>query len=122
QERLVGSRVISLGQKVNIKGKLTLGDGSPLASQRVDVYEKLDSSGSSYREVASATTDANGAFSFDAPAGPSRSLGFRYDGDHDRKASQAAVSVHVPGATTIKVSKRSVRNRQSVTFSGTVLG
>jgi hypothetical protein len=121
-ERLVGSRVVSFGQKAAAQGKLTLGDGTPLSSQRVDVYEKLDNAGATYREIASVTTDAHGAFGYNAPAGPSRSIGFRYDGDHDRRASQAAVSVRVPAVTTIKVSRRSARNGQSVTFTGTVLG
>ena len=121
-ERLVGSRVVAFGQGASVRGKLSLADGTPLASQRVDIYEKLDASGAKYAQIDSLTTDAQGAFRFSARPGPSRTLGLRYDGDHDRKASEATVKVLVPGSSTLKASRHRSRNGQSVTFSGRVLG
>ena len=103
-ERLVQSRVLRYGQPATVKGRLTLGDGAALAGQRVDVYEKLDSAGSAYRQIASVTSDGDGAFKFNAPAGPSRRLGFRYDGDHDRMVpSVLSEEMHrrIPGSELI---------------------
>jgi hypothetical protein len=67
-------------------------------------------------------TNAAGAFSYALPAGTSRTLRFRYAGSAGARPSQADVTVRVPAAATIRASRRAVRNGQTVTFSGRLLG
>lgn len=66
--------------------------------------------------------DAAGAFRLWLEPGPSRTVELSYPGDVHALPSRLAASVLVPAASTLTASRRSVLNRQSVLFSGRLLG
>ena len=66
--------------------------------------------------------DAAGAFRLWLEPGPSRTVELSYPGDARALPSRLAATVLVPAASTLAVSRRSVLNRQSVLFSGRLLG
>ena len=86
------------------------------------MYSRAASAGARFVALGRLRTDAAGAFSYSVRPGSSRTLRFRYAGSAIDRPSSRDVVVRVPAATTIRASRRSVRNGQTVTFSGRLLG
>ena len=121
RDRLVDTLKVRYGAKATIKGNLTTAAGAPVADGAIDVIDTPKADGHVARIVGAVTSDRTGAFTYTAPAGSSRSVTFRFRGLGDYRRSEGTVSLLVPGAVTLKPSKRRVANRQSVMFKGKIL-
>lgn len=119
---LVSTLSVPFGKRATARGTLMSASGAPIAGAAVDVFAKPNSTGAEYVRVGVVRTTGAGAFSYEAPAGTSRTLRFRYEGSQQQRPSEGEVTVRVPAATTIKVDRRRARNRQKVTFSGRLRG
>ena len=104
-----------------VKGTLTTAAGAPVAGGTLDVIVTPNAAGHSPRIVGAVTSDAAGAFTYKAPRGTSRRIVFRFRGLGQYRRSEGTVDVLVPGAATLKSSKRRVANGQSVVFTGKLL-
>ena len=68
------------------------------------------------------TTDAGGRFGANVSGTSSRALRLVYAGSSVTLPTESALNMRVPAATSVRVSRRRLRNGQSVTFSGRVRG
>jgi hypothetical protein len=118
----VAAQVIPFGKRAAVAGTLTTVEGAPIANQVVAVYAALRSPGSQPALVGHVRTDAHGAFRYVAPAGASRTLDFRFEGTDTLYPSDQPVRLLVPASTTLRPSKRSVRNGHTVRFAGRLRG
>jgi hypothetical protein len=120
--RALTAATIGFGKGATARGTLLRGSGAPVARATVEVYSRPASAGAPFGLLGRVRTDALGAFGYPIRPGASRTLRFRYAGSALDRPSSRDVTVRVPAAATIRASKRSVRNGQSVTFSGQLLG
>jgi hypothetical protein len=106
------------GRLVRLSGRLTNADGQPLDGASIEVFEKrLDGT----RAILGlSTTNRAGRFRYVLRAARNRELLFRYAGSRRISSANAGFHLHVPGRTSIRVSRRRVRNGHSVTFSGRI--
>jgi hypothetical protein len=111
---------VGFGQRATIAGHLATIDGRAITGAPVQV---LSSTGTEPEQlVDTLTTDAAGEFRTVATGTKSRSLRLVYGGSSLTLPSQAALEMRVPAATSVRVSRRRLRNGQVVTFSGRVRG
>ena len=122
REQLVTKLKVPYGRKAKVKGTLTTASGAPIAGGTLDVITTPSATGHVPRVLGSVSTDGAGAFAYTAPAGSSRKVTFRFRGLADFRRSESDVTLLVPGAATLKASRRQVRNGSSTTFSGRLLG
>ena len=120
--RVVSSLLVKPGRAAQLAGSLTTAAGAPVADELVEVYSTPAGSGAAERPLGVARTDGTGAFTFKVPRGESRSIRIRFGGSPHLRPSEAAAAVRVPARATLKSSRRSARNRQTVTFSGKLVG
>jgi hypothetical protein len=118
---LGGSLEVPFGRAATVRGALQTYAGRPVSGAAV-VVDAEPRTGGGARPVATLRTAGDGAFAYWAPAGPSRTLHFTYAGDEVLLPTRARVTVRVPAAATLHPSRRTVRNGNSVTFSGRLLG
>jgi hypothetical protein len=119
---LVHELRVPYGKRVGISGKLTTAAGTPISATEVVVLARPSMAGGEYAAKATVRTDASGAFTYQAPAGPSRVLDFHYRGDSTYRHADDQVALRVPAAVTISASRHSARNRQRVRFTGKLKG
>jgi hypothetical protein len=113
---------VAYGKSAAIHGRLTTTAGTPLPDTEVTVLARVATAGARYLAEASVRTDANGAFTYRAPAGASRTLDFHYRGNGMYKHADDQVTLRVPASTTLRVSRRRVHNGRRVLFSGKLKG
>jgi hypothetical protein len=113
---------VGFGKRATARGTLTRTGGFPVPGATIEVWSRTATAGAPFRLVGRVRTSPAGAFAYAIAAGPGRTLRFRYGGSPARRASQADVVIRVPAAATIKSSRRSVKNGQTVTFVGRLLG
>jgi hypothetical protein len=108
---------VGWGKQVTIAGRLINRDGQPLPGQEIRVLGP----GAGGEELLTVlTTDAQGGFRYEATGSASRTLRFVHTGAAVTLPAQAEVHLLVPGATTLKASRRHILNGQTVRFSGQV--
>ncbi len=112
---------LGYGKRAGSTGRLTAGQGTPIADAPV-IVEGRARSGGGFVVLGTARTDAYGMFRFKIPAGPSRTVRYRYDGTNTVKPAEAQLVTKVWAAARLKASRRRVRNGQAVRFSGRLLG
>jgi hypothetical protein len=115
---LVPTLSVPFGKGAVARGTLESDAGAPLGDAAIEVYARSAAAGSEFERIDSVRTDLKGAFGYSVPAGSSRALRFRFDGDGRHRSSEEAVTVKVAAAATIAASHRTRRNGQSVTFKG----
>lgn len=103
-----------------MSGRLTVGDGHPLADTTLTVY--ASSRAHAEQPVGTVQTDSNGKFSYTTRATASQQLRFAFAGSATALPADQQVSVLVPAASSIEVSRRRLLNGQSVIFSGRLRG
>ena len=113
---------VGFGQRVRISGLLTDASRAPITDAQVQITQAPRSEGGAYAPVGTVRTSGNGRFSYLAPAGASRSLGFRYPGTGSVRPATGEVKLLVPASTTLKVSQRFALNGETVTFNGRLRG
>lgn len=119
--KAVSALALGFGRPATTRGRLTTEQGVPIASGNVVVEGQLRSGGS-FARLGVARTDANGNFGFKLPAGPSRTVRYRYDGTNTVRPAAAQLTTKVQAAARLKTSHRRRRNGQAVRFIGRLLG
>jgi hypothetical protein len=107
---------VAIGGRAQIAGRLANAAGQALAGAPVAVFSSTPTSAEQL--VATLQTDATGSYRYLAIASSSRTLRFAYAGSSLILPSAGEVSLLVPGASSIRASRRRVLNGQGVTFSG----
>jgi hypothetical protein len=102
-------------------GRLTTVEGTPIGGATVALESQL-ASGGPFVSIGSARTDGRGAFRAPVPAGASRTVRYRYAGSNTVRPSSSTRSIRANAAARLTVSRRRLRNGQSVTFKGLLLG
>lgn len=119
---VVEARRVNNGEAAQAEGRLQDANGDPVGGQAIVVEARLLTVGAEWRPEGRTTTDGDGRFAYRVPPGPGRHLRFRFEGTDAYLASEDAVRVDVPAATTLRVSKRRVPGGGRVRFTGDVLG
>jgi hypothetical protein len=119
--KLGGTLQIPHGQPLAINGLLETYDGRPVSRGVVDLSSRLRGSGA-FQAAGTLRAGGDGRFSYTAPAGPSRTIRFAYEGSELLKPASAALGVLVPAATAMRASRSRARNGQRVVFSGRLVG
>jgi hypothetical protein len=120
----VTSRLIRYGSRATLRGVLRDRGGEPIPNAVVDVLLQTERKNSRLRKVTSRTTDANGRFEYRTNPGPSRLVRFGYD----RASASSTYSfthdtkVKTKAGITLHVSRKRLRNGQSLRFYGTIRG
>jgi hypothetical protein len=113
---------IAVGRPVRVGGRLVAPGGNPLQGATVEVSARPHAAGTMFQPVASLTTSRTGRFTYLVPAGPSRTVRFRYPGTPTVRAQTSDVTVLVRAGSTIRASRRRVVNGEPVTFAGRLRG
>ena len=123
KEELVHTANLGFGKRATVRGTLATQDGAPIANAHIDVYATPDHLGGAPQKVATVTTNATGSFTYTTARGPSRRLTFAFDdGPGEYRRSSGEVRLRVKGAATLRANRHSVRNGETVRFSGRLLG
>ncbi|HEX2070903.1 MAG TPA: hypothetical protein VHF90_04565 [Thermoleophilaceae bacterium] len=109
------------GKRGRSTGRLTTAHGLPVGGASI-VVEGLPRSGGAFARLGTSRTDAQGRFRFAIPAGPSRTVRYRYDGTNTIQPAASQLVTKVRAAARLKVSRRRLRNGQVVRFAGRLLG
>jgi hypothetical protein len=116
-------RRVRFAQRPTVRGRLTTPSGEPIADATVFIGQQP--SEQAWRLDGSVRTDSTGRFSYrPAARQPSRLLRavyFPFSDSHEQALSRP-LTLQVRAGMTLNVSRRSLRNRQRLTFSGRVLG
>jgi hypothetical protein len=112
------------GTRVLITGQLAAPSGTPIVGARLDVLTQARLLGATMAPAGQVTTDAQGRFRYIAPVGASRTIRFAYKAhlEDTAFAAQQDVELGVIASVSLKVSKTSLRNGQTVRFTGQVPG
>ena len=116
--KLTGTLGVAFGRGAAARGALETESGAPLGDAVVDVYARSAAAGSEFERLGAVRTNPKGEFAYTVPAGTSRSVRFRYDGDGRHRSAEEAVVLNVAAAATIAASHRTRRNGQTVGFKG----
>jgi hypothetical protein len=111
-----------VGRRVKLGGQLTSGDGNPIADAEILVFEQGPEPGAGPVPVATLRSSSKGRFYYVAPPGVSRSVRFEYAGTPTIRAAEAEVPLRVAAVSSLRVSRRALRNGQTARFSGQVKG
>lgn len=111
---------VAFGSKVHLGGRLVNRAGHPLADAKVLVYSR-PKEGTEQLE-GTATTDADGRFSYTVEARASHSSRFVYPGTATILPGEDSATLLVKGTSSFSVKPKRVLNGNSVTFSGSVKG
>jgi hypothetical protein len=117
----VTSLELKHGKRAASTGRLTTAQGVPIADAAI-VVEGQARSGGAFVKLGVARTDAQGNLNFTLPAGPSRTVRYRYDGTNTVRPASADLTTKVNAAARLKVDRRRLRNGQAVRFTGRLLG
>ncbi len=109
---------VRFGRKIQITGRLLNGDGQGIGGAEVQVFSRSDVAPEQL--VAVLRTNAAGRYSYTATGSSSRTLRFSYAGSALILPAQREVRLNVPAVTSLRVSRRSVLNGDTVTFTGRV--
>lgn len=132
--------------RARLRARLADGDGAPRRSVTVGFGVRATVSGSlsgpaarrlgraplailtrtrgseRFRQVGTTSTDASGTYRYRLPAGPSRSVRVRFAGDERHRPATSGAALAVRARSSIRVSRRKVRNGGRVRFRGRLLG
>jgi hypothetical protein len=113
-----GAASTSYRRAARFAGRLATRDGVPVAGQGIAVEATSRAAGSSPAVVATVTTDAEGRFTYRAPAGPSRRLRFVFAGASGLAPLARTAQLRVRASSTIRATPRTLRGGGHVRFSG----
>ena len=107
---------VQFGRPVRLAGKLVNAEGDAIAGGRVLVFSRTRTSPE--KLVGVTATDGSGRYRYLARASSSRTFRFVYEGTGLILPAQREVALLVPGASSISVTRRRLRNGQAVRFGG----
>jgi hypothetical protein len=116
----VPAMTVAYGKSALVKGTLLSTDRQPIASQTVDVYQRLAARGQQMVRIATLRTNAAGRFDYHTPKGASRTIRFQFDGTETLHPAAAEVALSVRASSSLKASRHTLRNGESVRFSGRI--
>jgi hypothetical protein len=112
------------GAAVALTGRLVNPSGAPISGARLEVIVHPDIKGAAGRIVGAVRTNTDGKFRYVLPAGSSRIVTFAYrtslSDDHYDQVMSTRVGVAEP--VSLKASRASVRNGQTIRFTGKAAG
>jgi hypothetical protein len=111
---------IRFAERATIAGRLATADGRAIAGAPVQVLSRTGAEPE--QPVDTLTTDLDGRFRTIAPGTNTRALRFVYAGSPLTLPTERTLQMRVPAATTVRLSRKRLRNGQAVTFSGRVRG
>lgn len=111
---------VRVRRSAQLSGRLVAPGGNPIAGAPIDVATKPAGAGKSFVAVAKLKTDAKGRFRYTSPAGANRTVRFIYAGAAMIRPQLRRVRVRVPAESTIRASRRSVVNGETVRFAGRI--
>src|SRR3954451_6359077 len=119
-----GSINAAYGKKVLITGQLTAPNGQPISGARVSVLLQDKMVGAKPVAAGEVVTGKDGKFRYVATAQRSRTVRFAYRAHlEDATFSQITdISLNVIPKVALKTNKKSLRNGQTVRFSGSIAG
>ena len=113
------------GRAQAVSGRLTTPVGTPIGLAVVQVFDTPSYERAPMRPLGTATTAANGAFSFRVPVStPSARLTFAYSPQLPSPAPSVTASLRltVPASLSLKIVPRTTRRGGRIVFSGTLRG
>jgi hypothetical protein len=113
---------VRFGAHVPIHGRVTDAFGTGRANVSVEVSERLALPSVAWRRITTLTTDDNGTFRYTAPRGVARTIRFQYAGTPTARPAASEVALRVRAASTLRPSRRMLRNGESVVLRGRLLG
>jgi len=113
---LDGSRRVRFGRRVQVMGTLVNRDGQGIGGAQVKVYSRTPVNAE--RLVGVVATDRRGRYRYTARASSTRTLRFAYAGNGLILPAQREVTLRVPAASLIRLSRGRVLNGQAVAFRG----
>lgn len=120
--RYRGKHRVRYGRPVRLVGRLTTPDKNPVADSEVIVYSQARRDGAPQRLLATLKTSRKGGFSFRVPKGVSRTIRVRYGGTANVRSATRDVALLVRARSTIKRSRRSFVNGETLRLSGRLRG
>jgi hypothetical protein len=119
-----GSINAAYGRKVLITGQLSAPNGQPISGARVSVLLQDKMVGAKPVSAGEVVTGKDGKFSYVATAQRSRTIRFAYRANlEDATFSQVTdISLNVLPKVALRTNKKSLRNGQTVRFSGSIAG
>jgi len=118
RRRLDHDVIARYGSVLRLSGLLSNVEGQPLEAASVEALEERPDGTSIPNGLA--TTGPEGKFRYILRATLNRELIFRYAGSRRIGAATAVFDLGVPATTSIRVSRRTVRNGQAVLFTGRI--
>jgi hypothetical protein len=109
---------VLFGESADVAGRLVNPAGAGIAGAEVQVLATTPIGPEQLVTVVQ--TDAEGRYRYTAAGSMNQTLRFVYVGSPTILPSQGQLSMTVPASTTLRVSRRRLRNGQTVTFSGPV--
>jgi hypothetical protein len=116
--RLVPRVRAHVGRYIDLSGRFTNTDGQPLEGATIEAFE-IDTEGARSR-IGFATTRFDGTFRYVIRATHNRDVIFRYGGSQRIATASRRFALRVPATSSIRVSRTTVRNGESVIFTGRV--
>jgi hypothetical protein len=112
------------GKKLQLTGEVLAPGGAPIAGAKISVLAQDKTIGAKMVPVGEVVTDARGRFIYTTVATRSRTIRFGYRANLEDVdfAKTIDFRVGVVPKLTLKTDKRSLRNGQSVRFSGAIAG
>ncbi|HWF51568.1 MAG TPA: hypothetical protein VG294_13095 [Solirubrobacteraceae bacterium] len=117
------SKRVAFGEHTTVSGFLGTQDGVALPGRTVEVLTAPNNGLGQWTQATAAVTGANGVWTANLPAGPSRLVEAGYGGDSTTLPSTSATAhLIVPAKLSIRISPRSTRWGGTITIAGRVLG
>jgi len=117
-----GERV-GFGKTTSVSGWLGTAQGDVLAGQSVEILAAPDDAQGHFRQIATATTASNGAWTARLPRGPSRVLRALYKGSRTVEPSESGTAhVSVPASAQLDVRPRVAHWGHTIRITGKLLG
>lgn len=116
---LKSSKTVKYGAATTLSGVLSSG-GQGLGGKGVVIERKSTEPDAGYQTVELATTASDGSFSSKVKTVPSSTYRASFSSDGVYSEAQATATLNVKASTTLSLSARNLRNRQSLVFSGRI--
>jgi hypothetical protein len=111
---------VRFAERATIAGRLATADGRAIAGAPVQVLSRTGAEPE--QPIETLTTDLDGRFRTIASGTNTRALRFMYAGSPLMLPTERTLQMRVPAASTVRLSRKRLRNGQAVTFSGRVRG
>lgn len=113
-------RTLAFRRRALIRGRLRDGASNPVAGAAVCIEGHTDLAGRSYHLIGTATTNANGGWSYKLGHGPSRDIRIAYR--FGSFQTSAELVLHTRARATLHLSRHRTKPHHRIYFSGEVAG